>query len=76
MSMVDADSTPHTTIIKASHRRAPNRFKAKPARHAEEHTAEREDPRAQAKDRVAEVESVLELELREAHVHAVQIGEP
>ena len=41
------------------------------AGHAEDHVAEREDPCAEAEDRVGEVEVVLELELREAHVHAV-----
>ncbi len=43
------------------------------ARHPEDHVAQREDPRADPEDRVAEVEVVLELELREAHVHAVEV---
>ena len=43
------------------------------ARHAEDHVAEREDAGAEPEDRVAEAEVVLQLELREAHVHAVEV---
>ena len=43
------------------------------ARHTEDHVAEREDAGADPEDRVREVEIVLELELREAHVHAVEV---
>jgi hypothetical protein len=57
MNIVAADSTPQVTMIAAS----------------QDHVADREDPGPDPEDGVAEGEVVLELQLSERDVHAVEV---